>query len=156
MCKSLAKELRLRGYSKLRKAELIQMIEDHRRNSSSNILDEPVPEINVPILKPMQFTAKNKVAPLKRLAGKISKRVIKKINKFSDWLISYIPEPVKNTASEKLNKLKNDVKRIFNQIERFKIEEIESSLKGYLKTYRIKGVKGYCCISQRNIVHIVL
>ena len=82
---------------------------------------------------------KNKIGSLKSLAGNISSSIFKKINKFVDWLISYIPEPVRNSTSEKLNQLKNDVKQIFENLENFKIEEIEPSLKGYLKTYRING-----------------
>ena len=58
--KFLAKEMGLKGYSGLRKAGLIQKIEDHRRNSSSNILDEAGLELSVPILEPVQFTAKKK------------------------------------------------------------------------------------------------
>ena len=68
--KFLAKDLGLSRYSRLRKAELIQMIEDHRRNSSSNILDET----NVPILGPVQFTAKNNIVTLKSLAGNVTFR----------------------------------------------------------------------------------
>ena len=48
------------------------MIEDHQRNSSSIIMDEIVPEIKVPILKPVRFTAKNIIATLKSLVGNIS------------------------------------------------------------------------------------
>ena len=70
--KFLAKDLGLSRYSQLRKAELIQMIEDHQRNSSSIIMDEIVPEIKVPILKPVRFTAKNIIATLKSLVGNIS------------------------------------------------------------------------------------
>ena len=99
--KSLTKEFELKGYNQLRKAELIQMIEDHQRNSSSNILDEPVHEMNVPILGPVQFTAKNKVASLKRLAGNISKPILKYI-----IYITYIPEAVRNATSEKVQNSK--------------------------------------------------
>ena len=79
--KPIAKRLVLKGYSKLTKAELIKLLEAHTHNesanklrslskelgashrsaiikqidskrNSSNILDEPVPEINAPTLKP--------------------------------------------------------------------------------------------------------
>ena len=107
-------------------------------------MDEPVPEIKVPILKPMQFTAKDKVASLKNLADKVAKPIIKNINKFADWLYSYVPEPVRNIKNEKVNKLKNKVNQIFKRLEtEFKIEEIEMALKRYLKSYRINGVSGY-------------
>ena len=66
--KSLAKDLGLRGYSQLRKAELIQM-----RRNSSNILDEPVPEINVPILEPVQFIAKKYSSIIEKFQNQLSK-----------------------------------------------------------------------------------
>ena len=107
-------------------------------------MDEPVPEIKVPILRPMQFTAKDKVASLKNLADKVAKPIIKNINKFADWLYSYVPEPVRNITNKKVNKLKNKLNQIFKRLEtQFKIEEKEMALKRCLKSYRINGVSGY-------------
>ena len=40
-------------------------------------------EIEAPILKPIQFTAKDKVAPSKSLADRAAKPIIKNINKNS-------------------------------------------------------------------------
>ena len=158
--KITAKDLGLKGYSKLRKSELIRLLKTYeeqikrlpsiitlaedKKPKRVNIMDEPVPEIKVPILKPMQFTAKDKVASLKSFADKVAKPVIKNINKFADWLYSYVPEPVRNITNEKVSKLKNKVKRIFKRLEtEFKIEEKEKALKGYLKSCRINGVSGY-------------
>ena len=58
--KSIAKDFGFRRYSKLRKHELIQMIQDFLDNqrNSSNILDELVPEIKLPILQPTKFSVK--------------------------------------------------------------------------------------------------
>ena len=107
-------------------------------------MDEPVPEIKVPVLKPIQFTAKDKVASLKSLADRVAKPIIKNTNKFADWLYSYVPEPVRNITNEKVNKLKDKVKQVFKRLEtEFKIEEKEKALKGYLKSCRINGVSGY-------------
>ena len=122
---------------------MITLVEN-KKSERVNNMDEPVPEIKVPILKLMQFTAKDKVASLKSLADKVAKPIIKNINKFADWLYSYVPEPVRNITNEKVNKLKDKVKRIFKRLEtEFKIEEKEKALKGYLKSYRINGVSGY-------------
>ena len=107
-------------------------------------MDKPVPEIKVPFLKPTQFTAKDKVASLKSLTDRAAKPIIKNINKFADWLYSYVPETVRNITNEKVNKLKDKVKQVFKRLEtEFKIEEKEKALKGYLKSYRINGVSGY-------------
>ena len=64
-------------------------------------MDEPVPEVKVPILKPMQFSAKDKVASSKSLTDKVAKPIIKNINKFADWLYSYVPEPVRKYYKRK-------------------------------------------------------
>ena len=80
---------------------------------------------------------------MKSLAGRISKPIIGKLNKFSDWLMSYVLEPIRNTMNERVSKVKNNVNQIFNQTEKFKIEQKEASPKGYLKTYRINSVEGY-------------
>ena len=152
--KLIAKQYGLHRYSKLRKAELIHLIKEHERKqeeltrkvNSSIILDEAVPEINIPILKPVP--ARKSIPSLSSLAGRVSKQVKGKINKFSDWLISFVPETIRTTVNEKADKLKNDIKLQFNQAEKFepnqKFEpkQKETALKGYLKTFRIDGVDG--------------
>ena len=152
--KLIAKQYGLHRYSKLRKAELIHLIQEHERKqeeltrkvNSSIILDEAVPEINIPILKPVP--ARKSIPSLSSLTGRVSKQVKGKINKFSDWLISFVPETIRTTVNEKADKLKNDIKLQFNQAEKFepnqKFEpkQKETALKGYLKTFRIDGVDG--------------
>ena len=152
--KITARDLGLKGYSKLNKSELIEHLKPYeeqikrlpllKKPKRVNMMDEPVPEIKVPILKPIQFTAKSNVKSLKSLADKAAKPIIKNINKFADWLYSYVPEPVRNITNEKVNKLKNRRNQIFKRLKtEFKIEEKEMALKGYLKSYRINGVSGY-------------
>ena len=111
-----------------------------RKISYSSILDEAVPEISMPILKPVP--ARKIIPSLRSLAGRVSKKVKGKINKFSDWLISFVPETIRTTVNEKADKLKNDIKQIFNQAEKFEPKQKETALKGYLKTFRIDGVDG--------------
>ena len=153
--KLTAKQYGLHSYSKLRKAELINVIKEHERKqestrkaeeeltrkvNSSNILDEAVPEINIPILKPVP--ARKSIPSLCSLAGRVSKQVKAKINKFSDCSISFVPETIRTTVNEKADKLKNDIKRLFNEAEKFEPKQKETALKGYLKTFRIFGVDG--------------
>ena len=144
----------MKGYSKLNKSELTELLKPYKKQIKRlpllkkpkrvNIMDESVPEIKVPVLKLIQFTAKGNVKSLKSLADRAAKPIIEKINKFADWLYSYVPEPVRNITNEKVNKLKNEINQIFKRLEtEFKIEEKEMALKGYLKSYRINGVSGY-------------
>jgi len=64
---------------------------------TSSILDQPVPEINTPIL---QLTL-CKLIPkaLKDLASEATAKAKKKINDFADWLMNYTP-PIKRKVSE--------------------------------------------------------
>ena len=145
--KLIAKQFSLHGYSKLRKAELIHVINEHERKqeltrkvNSSSILDEAVPAINIPILKPMP--ARKSIPSLSSLAGRVSKQDKGKINKFFNWLISFVPETIRTTVNEKVDKLKNDIKQLYNQAKKFEPKQKETALKGYLKTFGINGVDG--------------
>ena len=73
----------------------------------------------------------------------MTESIDRKVKKFADWVISFVPDPARNTANEKVNKLRSDVKRIFKKAEDFNPRQKETALKGYLKTYRIDGVEGY-------------
>ena len=50
---------------------------------------------------------------------------------------------VKKPVNNKLQSLKKRVNEILNNIDRFTRKERKSAFKGYFKTYRIDGVKGY-------------
>ena len=73
--RSLAKERGVKGYSQLRKSELIDLIESKGSRSNISLLDDPVPDINVPVLVPT-------IVPrmIKTVASKM-KDIVKKINR---------------------------------------------------------------------------
>ena len=70
---------------------------------------------------------------LKELATKAVEPVKKQLNKFADWILSYVPEPVKRTVNERVEKLKAKVNQIFNRIDTLKPKEHEAAIQGYLK-----------------------
>ena len=92
---------------------------------TSSIMDAPIKEINIPALKPTKYTLK--IPSLKRLTrryvetlGKKVKANAKKvINRFADWILSLPNEPVRGG-----------------------VNEMEAPLRGYLRTYRIDGIRG--------------
>ena len=86
--------------------------------STKSILDEPIKEINVPVMKPSRNITKA-VDSLKSLARKSVASVRKTINKFANWILSLPNEPIKRGINER-----------------------EAPLRGFLKTYRIDGEKG--------------
>ena len=91
--------------------------------ASENILDEPVPaSFKSPTMIPTHVGF-----------------AMQKLKQFSDWIISYIPEPIKRTqASDKLRTLKESISKIFSDNDKTP-KEIETALKGTTKTFRIKG-----------------
>ena len=90
--------------------------------ASENILDEPIPtsfKSSTMNPTPVGFA-------------------LQKLKQFGNWIISYIPEPIKRTASDKLRTLKETISKIFYDDDKTP-KEIESALKGTTKTFRIKG-----------------
>ena len=132
--KAQARKQGIPRYYQMLKPELIKTITPPTPNM--NILDEPIPEINVPILKPSQPIRNSPVPSLKHLAKK-------EIINFSDWILSYIPEPIKKTADERVDSLKEKINLIFKKVDQLTPREQETALAGYLKPYRIDGQIGY-------------
>ena len=132
----------------MRKAELINalnQVSDHSQPEApsipQNIIDQSIPEIDIPILKPSKPANTSKVSQLKNLASKAAKPVKREINKFADWIISQVPEPIKKTVNKRVNSLKETVNRIF-KYDNLTPKEYKTAIKGYFKTFRVDGVDG--------------
>ena len=147
--KALAKEKGIKGYYRMRKAELINALnqvsdltQPENPPIPQNIIDQSIPEIDIPILKPSKPANTSKVSQLKNLASKAAKPVKREINKFADWIISQVPEPIKKTVNKRVNSLKETVNRIFKRYDNLTPKEYKTALKGYFKTFRVEGVDG--------------
>jgi len=110
----LAKERGLKGYSKLRKAELIELIlqsksrfHDSTRVEYAHILDGPVVD-NTPILQPTAATKPK----LKQRLNALGNKIKSELNTFVDSIEEYIPPAVKEKVSNIIKKV-ND---IFNTV----------------------------------------
>ena len=137
--KALAKERGIERYYWLRKAELIESLQRETTPTdtpeteimdtpateimdapateimdapATEIMDEPVPEIKKPVLSPTKMENISRVSSLVGLAKKQAGLVKKAINKFADWLINYIPEPIRRTVNTRVEKLKKEIKEI--------------------------------------------
>ena len=128
--KALAKERGIKRYYRLRKAELIEIldIQTPPTDAPTTIMEEPVteimeepvteimeesaPEINKPVLSPTKMENRSRVSYLVGLVKKQVDSVNKVINKFAGWVINYIPEPIRRTVNTGFENLKKKIKEI--------------------------------------------
>ncbi len=81
---------------------------------SKNIMDQSVPEIKVPILKPIKV----KNMPNQGIIKKVVSSTQEQLNKFADWIISFVPQEVKKPFNKRVEDLKNTVNNIYNSIKK--------------------------------------
>ena len=103
-------------------------------NNITYILDEPVPDIGVPTLRPTPF--RRRVQSLKETSRKVVNKVKKKWNDFHDWIIDYVPPAIRVNPSSVIEKLKNYIKKLY---QRYPTPVEKKAAKGYFKTFSIPG-----------------
>lgn len=151
----------LRGYSNLRKANLIALLRNSNPLQKSDqlqqtglLLDEPVPNINVNILQPTAAPAQKRKAcdRFKKNLSTLGKKIKSEACEFSNWLVKYIPSPMKTIVSNKVGELITKVNNIFNTVYKnveFKNVkpqrkfEVQTAICGYVQKYTINGDAGY-------------
>ena len=148
--KALAKEKGIKGYYKMRKAELIEALEEESEIFySAN--DQSIPEVDIPIPAP------SRVTQMRNLVTDLAAPVKSVISRFTGWLLNYIPEPIKNAVKERVENLKDRVNSIFRRQEdhqeptddhqlpeddNLTPREYKTAIKGYFKTFRVNGING--------------
>ena len=131
MLKNLARERDLRGYSRLRKAELIQRL----RAPRSTILDQGIDTrmATVPFLTPTPYTP----PPTTPTPSPSSNTVEDLINYLNN--VKEIPRSI----YPKLKKLRKEIDSIYEQMKSFEIRESDSALRDFAKVYTIDGKLGF-------------
>ena len=118
--KAIANERGIRGYHKLRKAELIHALEATRLvEQTSNIFDAPIPNDPTLVLqttpwRPSNIALKNK-QNMKDFAAKNMQKTtnfftmgMQKIKDFGEWLLNHIP-PKPKVVNKVLESFKNKI-----------------------------------------------
>ena len=124
--KAIAKERGIKGYYKLRKAELIHALEATRLvEQKSNIFDEQIPNDPTPILQPTPWRPSNFAVKSKKNIKNFVTKGMQKIKDFGNWLLNYIP-PKPKVVDKVLESFKNKIKKMYEEryflpIERVKI-----------------------------------
>ena len=96
-------------------------------DAPATIMDEPVPEINKSVLSPTKMENISRVSSLVGLAKKQADLVNKAIKKFADWLINYIPEPIRRTVNTRVEKLKKEIKEILENKKKLPQQEVNTT-----------------------------
>ena len=141
--KSMAKERGLKGYSRIRKAELINVLRV--------ILDDDIPDIGVPVLQPVAAPRPNRIIAA---INTYVKPTLVEIKKAFDWgkkrLDSFITKNLNDligwakTPSQRKEKpsLSDYVKQELKE-RSFEVKERISALRQFTTQYVIEGKDGY-------------
>ena len=102
--KSLARERRLRGYSLMRKTELVALLQNSPPPGLSPASTSPTPPTQT--WEPIDGRRPRKPSPQEmdifeqQEISKSRPQVKTKLNKWYDWLINHVPKPIKDGASK--------------------------------------------------------
>ena len=153
--KALARELELRGYFQLTKAELIALLRPALRTRP--------PRPNRPHPPPSQLVRFRQDRPRQlspqemnifdqQEMSKSRPQVTSKLNDWYDWLISHLPKTKKNGASGSFKTSKDKIMGLYNRVtgnqtqleelkesEPYNPIELEQAFYGAYRSYRING-----------------
>ena len=114
--KELGKERGLRGYSKLKKAELITLLKN-------NLLTTPPPPPSQSVRFRPDRSRQNVTSGSQEMdifeqqeIHKNRPQVMNKLNDWYDWLVNHVPHPVKDKVSKACKTFKDKVMGLYNRV----------------------------------------
>ena len=162
--KSLARDSGLRNYSRMRKAEMVALLQNNPPPGQSRASAAPTPHTRSP--PPPQMSTWEPIydrrprAPTKKEMdmfeqlemSKSRPQVKSKLNKWYDWLLNHVPKPIKDGASKGFKTFTDKVMWLYNRVtgsagnetrikgpEPFKPIELEQAFGGAYRSYRVNG-----------------
>ena len=121
--KSLARDRGLRNYSRMRKAELVALLQSSGTPEGPRA---PAPRIRPPpptqTWEPIDDRRPRKPSPQEmdifeqQEMSKSRQQVKTKLNKWYDWLISHVPKPIKDGASKAFKTFNDKVMGLYNRV----------------------------------------
>ena len=151
--KSLAREHRLRCYSRMRKAELVALLQNSPPPGQSCASTSPT-QTWEPIddRRPRKPSSQEMDIFERQEMSKSRPQVKGKLNKWYDWLINHVLKPIKDGASKAFKTFKDKVMGLHNRVtgsagnetrikepKPFKPTELEQAFGGAYRSYRING-----------------
>ena len=151
--KSLTRKRRFRGYSQMRKAELVALLQNSPPPGQSRASTSPTQT-----WEPIDDRRPRKPSPQEmdifeqQEMNKSRPQVKGKLNKWYDWLINHVPKPIKDGASKAFKTFKDKVMGLYNRVtgsagnetrikepKPFKPIELEQAFRGAYRSYRVNG-----------------
>jgi len=96
-----------------------------------NLLDADIPELSQQPLQPTEYI------PPRPTPLSMGRRFREKLGRWGDWLLRYVPEPVKRPINSAFNAFKKKVMSLFPKQSKFE-ESKRSALKGFAEEHTIK------------------
>ena len=160
--KSLARDRGLRNYSRMRKAELVALLQNNPPPAPQTRPPRPTrpppPPLPTQTWEPIDDRRPRKPSPQEmdifeqQEISKSRPQVKTKLNKWYDWLIKNVPKPIKDGASKAFKTFKDKVTGLYNRAtgstgnetrikepKPFKPIELEQAFGGAYRSYRING-----------------
>ena len=133
MLKNLVRERGLRGYSRLRKAELIQRL----RAPRDQILDQGIDArmANVPFLTPTPYT------PLQATPTPTPSPSSNAVEDLINYLNNVREIPI--SVSPRIRRLREEIDSIYEQMKLFEVRESNSAMRNFARVYTINGIEGF-------------
>ena len=113
--KALAREHGLRGYSRLRRAELVALLQNNPPPPPQMSTWEPIDDRLRPY-RPRQPTQQEMDIFEQQEMSKSQPQVKNKHNKWCDWLVNHVPKTVKDKASRAFKTFKDKIMGLYNGI----------------------------------------
>ena len=127
--KSLARDRWLRNYSRMRKAELVALLQNNPTLTQSRASTVPTPHTRPPppppptqTWEPIDDRRPRKPSPQEmdifeqQEISKSRPQVKTKLSKWYDWLINHVPKPIKHGASKAFKTFKDKVMGLYDRI----------------------------------------
>ena len=146
--KALARDRGLRNYSRMRKAELVALLQNNPPPAPQMSTWEPIDD-----RRPREPSPQEMDIFEQQEMSKSRPQVKSKLNKLYDWLINHVPKPIKDGASRAFKTFKDKIMGLCNRVtgstanqtqrstepEPFKPIELEQAFIGAYRSYKVNG-----------------
>ena len=116
--KALARDHGLRNYSRMKKAELIALLQNNPPSAPQMSTWEPIDRR--PRKPPRSMSSPQEMDIFEQQEmSKSPPQVKSKLNKWYDWLISHVPKPIKDGASKAFKTFKDKIMGLYSRVTGF-------------------------------------